>query len=35
MDIIITAISVGIIAGVVYYIFKNTPPSGGFGGRIA
>lgn len=35
MDIIIATISVGIIASAVYYIFKNIPPSGGVGGKIA
>ena len=31
----IIAIGVGIIAGVIYYILKNIPPSGGFRGRMA
>lgn len=35
MGNIIIAISIGAIIGVAYYIFKNTPPNGGFGGRIA
>lgn len=35
MDNIIAAISIGIIAGVVYYIFKNLPPGGGMRGRMA
>lgn len=35
MESIIVTISAGIIVGVVYYILKNTPPSGGFGGRMA
>lgn len=32
---IIAAIGIGIIAGVVYYIFKNLPPGGGMRGRMA
>lgn len=35
MENVIATISVGIIAGVVYYIFKNLPPGGGMRGRMA
>lgn len=35
MKSIIVTISAGIVVGVVYYILKNIPPNGGFGGRMA
>ena len=32
---VIVSISICIVIGVAYYIFKNTPPGGGFRGRMA
>ena len=35
MNEAIAAISVGLIAGIIYYIIKNYPPGGGFRGGFA
>lgn len=35
MENIIVAVSISVIVGIAYYIFRNIPPSGGFRGRMA
>lgn len=35
MESVVTAISFGVIVGIIYYIFRNRPPGGGFRGGFA